>query len=53
MDDDLRSMKLIQTASVDNNRNYSESAADVKLSPCHVKVCTHCIFYFIPGTSIK
>jgi len=32
-------MKLIEIVPVDNNRNCFESA-DVKLNPCHIKVCT-------------
>jgi len=39
MDDDACVMKLIEIVPVDSNRNFSESA-DVKLSPCRVKVCT-------------
>ena len=44
MDDDSCVMKLIEVVPVDNKRNCSESA-DVKLSPCHVKVCTQLIYY--------
>jgi len=39
MDDSSCVMKLIEIVPVDNNINYSESA-DVKLNPCHIKVCT-------------
>jgi len=44
MDDDSCVMKLIEIVPVDNNRNCSESA-DVKLSPCHIKVRTYYILY--------
>ena len=37
MDDNSCVMKLIEIVPVGNNRNWSESA-DVKLSPCHIKV---------------
>jgi len=42
MDDNSCMMKLIEIVPVDNNSNCSESA-DVRLSPCHVKVCTQFI----------
>ena len=44
MDDDSCVMKLIEIVPVDNNRNCSESA-DVKFSPCHIKVRTYYILY--------
>ena len=44
MDDGSVVIKLIEIVPVDNNRNYSESA-DVKVSQCHVKVCTQYILY--------
>ena len=43
MDDDSCVMKLIEIVPVDNNRNCSESA-DIKLSPCHIKVSALYIF---------
>jgi len=39
MDDNSSMMQLIEIVPVDNNSNCSESP-DIKLSPCHVKVCT-------------
>jgi len=43
MDDNSCVMKLVEIVPVDNNnRNCSESA-HVKLSPCHVKVCSQCV----------
>jgi len=47
MDDDSCVIKLIEIVPVDNNRNCSESA-DVKVSPCHVKLCTQYILYYSP-----
>jgi len=43
MDDDSCVMKLIEIVPVNDNRNCSESA-DVKLSPCHIKVCIQFTF---------
>jgi len=37
-------MQLIEIVPVDNNRNCFKSR-DIKLSPCHVKVCTHYILH--------
>jgi len=39
MDDSSCVMKLVEIVPVDNNGICSESA-DVKLSPCHIKVCS-------------
>jgi len=39
MDEDSCVMKLVEIVPVDNNGMCSESA-DVKLSPCHIKVCS-------------
>jgi len=44
MDDDSCVMKLIEIVPLDNNRNCSESA-DVKLSPCHIKVFRQYLLY--------
>jgi len=43
MDDDLCVMDEI--VPVVNHRNFSE-LSDVKLSPCHVKVCVLCLFVY-------
>ena len=51
MDDSSCVMKFIEIVPVDNNRNCSESA-DVKLSPCHVKVCTQDILYLLSNFNI-
>ena len=42
MDDDSCKLELIEIVPVDDYRNCPESP-DVKLSPCHVKVC---IYYY-------
>jgi len=47
MDDDSCVIKLIEIVPADNNRNCSESAG-VKVSPCHVKICTQYILYYSP-----
>jgi len=51
MDDSSCVMKLIEITPFDNNRNCSESA-DVKLSPCHIKVCTQDILYMLSNFNI-
>jgi len=43
MDDDSCKLELIEIVPVDDYRNCPESP-DVKLSPCHVKVC---IYYYL------
>jgi len=44
MDDNSCAMKLIEIVPVNDVSNCFESA-DVKLSPCHIKVCTQHILY--------
>ena len=46
MDEDSCVMKLVEIVPVDNNGMCSESA-DVKLSPCHIKVCTLLVATYI------
>jgi len=51
MDDSSCVMKLIEITPFDNIRNCSESA-DVKLSPCHIKVCTQDILHLLSNFNI-